>query len=148
MKKIFIYYSLSGNGDMVANYLKDKRYEIRKVDTREQLPKNMILRIIIGGYKAMINHKDKLLDFDNNIEDYNEVVIGSPIWNSKLSSPINSVLDNISLEGKRLTFILYSGSGKDSKAMGLIKVKYPDSNIINIQEPKKNTKELEKIKVI
>ncbi len=148
MKKIFIYYSLSGNGDIVANYLRDKGYEIRKVDTKEQLPKSMILRIIIGGYKAMINHKDKLLDFDNNIEDYNEVVIGSPIWNSRLSSPINSILDNISLEGKKLTFILYSGSGKDNKAMEILKTKYPDSNIINIREPKKNRKELENVKVI
>ena len=31
MKKIFIYFSETGNGDVVADYLKDKGYEIRKV---------------------------------------------------------------------------------------------------------------------
>lgn len=148
MKKIFIYYSLSGNGDVVADYLKDECYDIRKVNTLEKLPKNNILRIIIGGYKAMINYKDKLIDFDNNIEKYDEIVIGSPIWNNRLSSPINSVLESINLDGKKVTFILYSGSGKDNKAMELIKNKYPNSKIINIQEPKKNIEELEKIKVI
>lgn len=31
MKKLFIYYSLTGNGDEVAKTLKEKGYEIRKV---------------------------------------------------------------------------------------------------------------------
>ena len=31
MNKIFIYYSLSGNGDSVANYLMNKGIDIRKV---------------------------------------------------------------------------------------------------------------------
>lgn len=145
MKKLFIYYSLTGNGDIVADYLKDKGYDIRKVETKEELPKNNILRILAGGYKAMISYKDKLINFDNSIENYDEIVIGSPIWNSRLSSPINSVLDSINLGSKKLTFILYSGSGKESKAMELIKNKYPNSNIINIKEPKKNREELKKI---
>ena len=63
MKKLFIYYSLTGNGDMVANYLKDNGYDIRKVLTDEPLPDNYILRILTGGYKAMIKYKDKLIDF-------------------------------------------------------------------------------------
>ena len=83
-KKLFIYYSLSGNGDLVADYLKHT-YDIRKVVTKEPLPKNYILSLITGGFKAMINYHDKLDNFDNNIEDYNEIVIGSPIWNDRLS---------------------------------------------------------------
>ena len=31
MKKLFIYYSLSGNGDYVADYLKNKNYDIIKI---------------------------------------------------------------------------------------------------------------------
>ena len=30
MKKTFIYYSLTGNGDVIADNLKKKGYEIRK----------------------------------------------------------------------------------------------------------------------
>lgn len=30
MKKLFIYYSLSGNGDMVADHLKGKKYRNKK----------------------------------------------------------------------------------------------------------------------
>ena len=60
MNKLFIYYSLTGNGDCVAEYLKDN-YDIRKIETKETLPKNYILRILAGGYKAMVNYLDTSL---------------------------------------------------------------------------------------
>lgn len=148
MKKIFIYYSLTGNGDMVADYLKDKNYDIRKVETNEPLPNNFILRILTGGYKAMINYEDKLIDFNIDISDYDEVVIGSPIWNSRLSSPINTVLKKLNLKSKKASFILYSGSGKSLKATEFINKKYIGSKIIDIKEPLKNKEELRKLELL
>ena len=105
MKKVFIYYSLTGNGDEIAKILENKKYDIRKVETNEILPKNFILRILTGGYKAMIKYEDKLMDFDSDIEDYDEIIIGTPIWNNRLSSPINSVLKELKLNNKKITFI-------------------------------------------
>ena len=146
MKRIFIYYSLSGNGDLVADFLKNT-YEIRKVETSEPLPNNRLLQILAGGYKAMINYKDRLIDFDNNIDEYDHIIIGSPIWNDRLSSPINSVLDKLKLNNKRVTFVLYSGSGKANKASDFINNNYK-SKIIILKEPLKNLTELNKLKEI
>lgn len=145
MKKIFIYYSLSGNGDKVANYLQNKGYDILKILTKEMLPKNKFLRIIIGGFKAMINYQDKIEPFNNNLEDYSEIIIGSPIWNSRLSSPITTVLKKLDLKDKNIKFILYSGSGKSNKASSMLKRFYPNSEIINLKEPKDNIVEFNKI---
>ena len=145
MKRLFIYYSLTGNGDIVADYLKDKKYDVRKVITKEPLPNNFILRILAGGYKAMINYQDKLINFDDNIKDYDEIIIGSPIWNSRLSSPINTVLKLLDLSNKKVTFILYSGSGKNSKAMEILNNKYPNCKIINLKESKKYKEQLKNL---
>lgn len=142
MKRIFIYYSLSGNGDMVSNYLKDKGIEIRRVITKKELPKNFVLRIMSGGFKAAINYKDKLDKFDFDISGYDEVIIGSPIWNSRLSSPINTVLDKLKLDDKKLTFILYSGSGKSKGASKKIKREYPNARIIDVKNPLRNKENL------
>lgn len=142
MEKIFIYYSLTGNGDEVAEYLKNNGYNIRKVETKEPLPKNNILRILAGGYKAMINYEDELNNFDKNIEQYDEVIIGSPIWNGRLASPINTVLKKLDLKNKKVSFILYSGSGKAPKAKEKIRQKYSNSKIIDLHEPKKKKEEL------
>ena len=138
MKKIFIYYSHSGNGDVVANYLKKKSIDIRKVSVRDDISNNRVLSILQGGFLASINYKSKLVAFDDDIDKYKEIIIGSPIWNGRLSCPINSVLDKLDLIDKKITFILYSGSGKSPKATNKLKKLYPDCNIINIKEPKNN----------
>ena len=145
MKKIFIYYSLSGNGDKVASYLKDKGYDIRKVVTNEPLPKNYFLSILSGGFKALIGYKDNLKRFNSDISDYDKVVIGSPVWNNRLSCPINSVLDKINVDNKDISFVLYSGSGKSKSASKFIIERYGEVKIINLMEPKKNSEELKKL---
>lgn len=146
MNKIFIYYSNTGNGDKIANYLMNKGVDIRKVMAKP-LPKSMFGSIMKGGFLATINHKTKLFNFNSNINDYDHIIIGSPIWNSRFSCPINAVLSQIDLTNKELTFILYSASGKDNKAMEKIKKLYPNANIINLKEPNENdfTSELENL---
>lgn len=142
MKKIFIYYSLSGNGDIVANYLKEKNIDIRKVETKKPLPSNMVLRILSGGFLAGINHKDELVNFNPDITKYDEVIIGSPIWNDHLSCPINTVLDKLDLTNKKVSFILYSGSGEAPKTIKRLNDIYKDITINNIKEPKKNNERI------
>ena len=145
MKKIFIYYSLTGNGDEVANYLKNKKYTIRKINIEKELPNNFILKLLTGGFKALINYKEKLINFDNDISKYNEVIIGSPIWNSRLATPISTALTKLNLDNKKVTFILYSGSGEAKAATKFINNKYHDAKIIYLKQPKNNTQELNKI---
>ena len=144
MKKLFIYYSLTGNGDVVANFYKDKGYEIRKVITKCKYPKNKFLLIMQGGFKAACNMKDKLIDFNSDITDYDKVTIASPVWFDRLSAPINSVISQIDLTNKEASFILYSASGNGTKAKDKIKKVYGLEATI-LKEPKNNKDELKKI---
>lgn len=145
MKKLFIYYSYTGNGDIVAKKYLELGYEIRKVIPKRNLPKSFFFSILTGGFLASIHHKSKLKDFDYDINEYDSIVIGSPIWNSRLSCPINTVLKKINLENKNVSFILYSGSGEAVKAKDYLKKKY-NSNIIILKEPKKYPNNLANIK--
>ena len=147
MKKIFIYYSLSSNGDVVAEEFKKKGYEIRKVITKKKYPNSMFFRILVGGYKASFNKKDKLLDFDSDICDYKKIVIGSPIWNDRLTPPINSVISLLNLDDKDVSFVLYSASGNGEKAKEKIKSLFGVDAVV-LKEPKKHKEELEKLKDI
>ena len=145
MKKLFIYYSFSGNGDVVADHLKNKDFEIRKVESKLKLSKNLFLCMMKGGFLALSGAKSKLINYDNNISDYDEVVIGSPIWNGRLASPTNTILDKTNLDGKKVTFVLYAGGGEAPKAIKKLKKLYPECKIITLKEPKKNLSELEKL---
>ena len=139
MKKIFVYYSYSGNGDLVAKYFKERGYGIEEIITKEPLPSLKFLAIIVGGFKALINYKDKIEKSFLTFSADDEIIIGSPIWNGRLSTPVNAFLAKYDIVPK--AFVLYSGSGKSPKATNTITKKYPTSMIVNIREPLENEKE-------
>ena len=145
MGKIFIYYSLTGNCDLIADIYREKGYDIRKVRVKNTLPNNFVLRMLSGGFKAAIKYKEKLIDFNTDISSYDEVIISSPIWNSRISSPITTVINKLDLENKNLTFILTSGGGNVTKAEETLKKKYPDCKVIGLKEPKLYKEELNKL---
>lgn len=142
MSKLFIYYSLSGNGDVVAEALKQKGYETTKVEPAKQPPKNIFLQMMRCGFNAGRQYCEPLKDYKADVTMFDGIVIGSPVWNGRLSCPINTVLQETDLKGKKVTFVLYSGSGEAQKAERQIRTAVPDAGIIHLQEPKKHTETL------
>ncbi|MCR5647041.1 MAG: hypothetical protein K6F81_02025 [Acholeplasmatales bacterium] len=145
MSKLFIYYSLSGNGDVVAQKLNELGFDLRKVNAKT-LKKNNFWNIFKGGFLAGINHKAKLIDYNNDVSNYDEIYIGSPIWNGKFACPINTVLAKTDFNNKKLKFIFYSGSGEAKKVFKKINKDYPNAEVITLKEPKKHLEELDKLK--
>ena len=143
--KLFIYYSFSGNGNVVANKLENAGIEIRRVESKLKLSKRMFPCMMKGGFLAAIGSKPKLINYNNDVSNYDEIIIGSPIWNGRIACPINTVLRDTNLNDKKLTFVLYSGSGEAKKATKKLKKKYPDSKIIILKSPMKNSSELDKL---
>ena len=47
MSKLFIYYSLTGSGEVVANAMKEKGYELRKVTEKKKMPKKFFFMILM-----------------------------------------------------------------------------------------------------
>lgn len=145
MKKLFIYYSNSGNGDLVANYLSKHGFDIRKVETNYKLSRHMFLAMMKGGSNALFGKKAKLINYNSDISEYDEIYIGSPIWNSRLTPPINTVLKNTDLTNKKITFVFYSGGGTSKKATKKVNKLYNSPTIINLKQPTKYNEELRKL---
>lgn len=134
--KLFIYYSNSGNGDAIAAFLQKKGVDVRKAVPVKDLPEAFLPKMAVGGFQALTRKKAELADFDEDISAYEDIIIGSPIWAGNLSSPINTVLEKLDLAGKRVSFILYSGSGKAARAAAKLRKAYPDAVIRVLKEPK------------
>lgn len=49
MKKLLIYYSLSGNGDTIAETLRAQGCDVRKVIPKKKPPKAFFFQILAGG---------------------------------------------------------------------------------------------------
>ena len=146
MKKLLIYYSLTGNGELVADKLSQRGYEIRRVYEKKKMPKSFFFMILAGGFRAGMKQKGKLIDYNNDVKEFDEIVIGSPIWNGQTPPAINSVLAQTNFVDKKLTFLFYSGSGDVPKVTKKIYKLYKDARILVLKEPKSHETELEKIK--
>lgn len=137
--KYFVYYSLSGNGDLLAEVLKEYGYTPIKVEAVKPLKKPNFFTIIKYGGDAMAAKKRKIKDLALEIKEDDEVVIGSPIWNDRLSTPINTVLANYNLNKETTGFILYpAGSTTNKSRLQLQKLGFKKEPIV-IQNPKKYT---------
>jgi len=145
MKKLFIYYSHTGNGDEVSKIFKENGYDIRKVVEKKKMPKSFFMQMMVGGFRAGINAKAKLIGYSNDVSSYDEVIIGSPIWNGKLPPATNRVIKETDLTNKKVTFVLYSGSGTGKKATEKLNKLFNKPSIIYLQEPKKYPEQLKKL---
>lgn len=146
MKKLFLYYSHTGNGDYVSKEFEKAGFELRKVSEKKKMPKSFFWSIMSGGFRASLGVKGKLVNYDNGVSSFEKIVIGSPIWNGRFPPAINAVLKETNFEGKDVSFVLYSGSGEGKKAEARAKKEFPSAKILFLKEPKKYNDELKKLK--
>ena len=113
--KYFVYFSASGNGDFIANFLKEKGFEQIKIETAKPFGKVNFFRILKYGFRAMGNKKENIKEVNLELKEYDVVVIGSPIWNDRLSTPINAVLDQIAFNKETTKFLVYPAGDSAKK---------------------------------
>lgn len=118
--KYFVYFSWSGNGDYIASFLKERGYEPVKVETLKPLGKVNFFRILKYGFKAMRAKKTPIKEVVLNLKEGDQVIIGSPIWNDRLSTPINAVLSQFEFNKETTKFILYPAGEETKKSFDQI----------------------------
>ena len=141
MKKAFVYYSLSGNGDLVAEALRPVCESV-PVKTKKAMPKSYALQILAGGFGAAIGRREPIEPLGTDLADFDEIIIGSPVWNGRLACPVNTLLELPELKDKPLRFVLYSGGGTAPKAEAGLRAAWPGAEIIHLKEPKKYPEEM------
>ena len=65
----------------------------------------------------MSHKKEKLLPINLELKEDDEVIIGSPIWNDRLSTPITTFLSEHELNKETTTFILYPAGETTKKSL-------------------------------
>ena len=136
--KYFVYFSTSGNGDFIAEYLKELGYTPIKVEMIKPIKKINFFSIMKYGFRAGMNKKEKIKELNLDLKEEDEVIIGSPIWNDKLSTPINTLLDKYSFNKETTRFILYpAGEGTNKSLIQLEKLGFKNKPIV-YSNPLKN----------
>ncbi len=115
MKRLVVYYSLSGNTEEAAKKIAGKLgADLLKLETKKQMPKGFAAQILVGGGQVMMNHIPELMPYSTNIEEYDEIVLGSPIWNGKGVPAVNAFLKD-EKAAKKVTALFFLSAGGDTK---------------------------------
>ena len=110
MKTLVTYYSRTGTtravGEAIARELGADSEEI--IDLRKRTGLRPI-RFIIAGYGA---RRGKLTDirFERSPDDYDLIVIGTPIWAGRMTPAVRTYLGSQKLEGKRVASLCTGGA--------------------------------------
>ena len=143
--KYFIYFSATGNGDFLADELELKGYKSIKVEMVKPIKKVGFFTMLKYGFRAGSNKKEKIKKLNLDLKSEDEVIIGSPIWNDRLSTPINTVLDQIQFDKENTRFILYpAGEGTKKSLIQLEKLGFKQKPIV-FANPKKNQNKIKEV---
>ena len=151
MKKLFIYYSLTGNGEAVALKMEELGFETIRVKPKRDISGPFFFKIMRGGFQALrkaspkLDGSSDLTRLDPPASEYDVIAVGSPVWFARLSPAANSVLKTRPEKAGQLSFVLWAGGGEAPKALERIKKEYPGAPVIIMKQPSENPSELEKL---
>ena len=111
MKSIIIYYSRTGRTKLIAQTLaKEKNMKI--VEIKDKTNRSGAIGFIKGTLDSMINNSTTIEPVTIDLDKYDTVYIGTPVWASKITPAIKQILDNINLENKNvITFVTLNKNG-------------------------------------
>ena len=127
MKKLVVYYSLSGNTEEAAKKIAEKSgADLLKLQTKKNMPKSFAAQLFVGGGQVILNHIPELLPYEKDVDAYDEIILGSPIWNSKGVPAVNAFLKNENTAKKVTALFFLSGGGDTKKGLEAITKKLPN----------------------
>ena len=120
-KPLIIYYSLTGKNKIIAEELK-KQFSCDMGEIKLASERSGIWGFVVSGYENIFDKDAELQPFTTDMASYNPIIICSPIWMQKISSPARTFLKNPQLKGKEVyLFVTYAGRWGEDKEAELVK---------------------------
>ena len=151
-KTLLVYYSLTDNTKKLADIIKDElKIDDLEIHPQKSLKKDKFSRFIIGGMQAIFAMKPALLPLDKDLNQYDTIILGFPIWGSNIASPINTFIKEAGFKNKKIHVFTTSESEvkgiveKLNKRMDATNKIIDFQSFINVKkEFARNKKQLEK----
>ncbi len=103
-KTLIIVYSRTGKSMLVAQTLKT-RLAADLLAIKDQKDRSGFLGYCSAGYDAFFDRHTQIEPQTADVSQYEHLIIVSPIWNWKLSTPIHTFLDRHRFDGKQVVMV-------------------------------------------
>lgn len=129
MKTLVVYYSLSGNTEMVARHIADwtGAQLCRLQPVRDIKPS--VFAYILGGFQVLSGAKPELQPLAPDPKDFDVLLVGTPVWAGNFVPALRSFFESIDLEGKQL-FLFATHQGGPGKVFEKMRTAAAGAHII------------------
>ena len=129
---LIAYLSHTGNTRTVAEHIQSltggELFELRTVDP---YPQNYNEHLRIASDELAADYRPELSSHVNEMDGYNVVFIGFPIWHGNTPMPIRTFLEAYDFSGKTIIPFSTSGSSGISQSMRAIRNLLPDTVVLD-----------------
>lgn len=103
---LVVYYSFEGSTKAVAEAVADAvNADILELKPVKELQTHGFMKYIWGGRQAVMKQKPGLLPLERNPNDYDIIVIGTPVWAFTFSPPVRSFISMTNLKNKKIALL-------------------------------------------
>lgn len=151
MKAAIIYYTLEGHTDFIAEEIAKKTDADKiKLVTQKEFPKKGFKKFLYGGKSVIFKEKPKLKNKKFDLEKYDTIIIGTPIWASMFASPILTFITDNHISNQQIYLFTCSGGGSVDKCFAKLEKMLTGNTVkaaINFVNPTKDNYDKIKDKV-
>ena len=124
MKTIVVYYSLEGNTAYAAKKIAGNlNAELLSIRPEQSYPDKGFRKFFWAGKSAVMAETPKMMPYQIDIRDFDQIIIGFPVWAGTFAPPVRSFIKDHEalLKEKRISvFACQSGSGAEKAFQKLL----------------------------
>jgi len=130
MKAIVIYYSFEGNTKLIAKEIAGAiNAHLAEIKPEKEIESKGFMKYIWGGSQVMMKKRPKILPLDINIDNYDVIYIGTPIWAWTYAPPVGTFLDTYNISNKKIA-LFSSNEGQNGKTFSHFKEKLKNNTFL------------------
>lgn len=112
-KNLVIYFSLTENTSFIAKKIsEDLNADILEITPSFSLKKLGFLKMFVGGAQVLLNIVPKIQYKNVNIDDYENIIIGSPVWAGSYSPALKAFLKKEKIKNKNIGIFVCCNGGE------------------------------------
>ena len=111
---LFIIRKYKRSSNRNSRKLGAKIFEIEPV---KPLPQNTVRQMLVGGMQSTFGRKPQIKGVPDNIDYYDEIILGTPIWAGMPAAPVNTFIKKYGIADKIDAVFTFSGGGDNDRCM-------------------------------
>lgn len=142
MSTVVVFFSFEGNTKFIAETIAETiNADIIQLKTSKQYPTEGFGKFFWGGKSVIFGEKPKLINDSIDLNQYEMILIGTPVWAGSYTPPVKSFIRQYKIQGKRIALFASHGGGGAEKCFAKLKEALRGNEFIGeiaFVEPKKN----------